>query len=172
MYEIVVACNKQMVIGKNNMIPWKVKEDLQMFQQLTTNHIVVMGRKTYESLPIKPLKDRYNIVLTSNPDKYTSKHDNLVFTNMENMSNIIYNQRKKWGEQVFIIGGSDIYCNFLNNCSKLHITMVDKEIDGDTYFPCSLCELNTKYGFKLIQSSNIVLSKTEPVLFQFRTYSR
>ena len=56
MYEIVVACNERMVIGKDNTIPWKIKEDLKRFQQLTTNHIVVMGRKTYESLPIKQLK--------------------------------------------------------------------------------------------------------------------
>jgi len=172
MYEIVVACNERMVIGKDNTIPWNVKEDLTMFQKLTTNHIVVMGRKTYESLPFKPLKNRYNIVLTSNPDKYESKHENLVFTNLENMSNIIQNQMKKWGEQVFIIGGNDIYRHFLDKCSKLHITVVDKEVDGDTYFPCSLYELNQQYGFNLIKSSNKVLSKTDNVMFQYHTYSR
>lgn len=172
MYEIVVACNHQMVIGKDNTIPWKIKEDLKMFQQLTTNHIVVMGRKTYESLPIKPLKNRYNIVLTTNPDKYVSKHENLVFTNMENISNFIKNQTKKWGEQVFIIGGSDIYRHFLDKCSKLHITVVDKEVDGDTYFPCTFNEITTKYGFELIKSENTVLSKTDAVMFQYHTYSR
>lgn len=172
MFEIVVACNTQMVIGKNNTIPWKVKEDLKMFQQLTTNHIVVMGRKTYESLPVKPLKNRYNIVLTTNPDKYTSKHENLVFTTMENVSNIIKNQTNKWGEQVFIIGGSDIYSHFLDKCKKLHITLVDKEIDGDTYFPSTLYDLTDKYKFKLSTVSDIIQSKSDDVKFQFRTYSR
>ena len=170
MYEIVVACNQQMVIGKDNTIPWKIKEDLRMFQELTTNHIVVMGRKTYESLPIKPLKNRYNIVLTSNPDKYVSKHENLAFTNMENVSNIIENQTKKWGEQVFIIGGSDIYRYFLDKCDKLHITMIDKEVDGDTFFPCSIYDLENRYGFTLKKCGNKVLSKTDTCLFQYRTY--
>jgi dihydrofolate reductase len=73
---------------------------------------------------------------------------------------------------VFIIGGSDIYRHFLDKCSKLHITVVDKEVDGDTYFPCTLYELTNKYRFNLIQSSNKILSKTDTVLFQYHTYSR
>jgi len=172
MYEIVLACNQQMVIGKDNTIPWNIKEDLRMFQKLTTNHIIVMGRKTYESLPIKPLKNRYNIVLTSNPDKFVSKYENLVFTNMDNISNIIEKQTKKWGEQVFIIGGSAIYRHFLDKCNKLHITLVDKEVDGDTYFPCTLDDITNKYKFNLIYSGNKTLSETDTVMFQYYTYSR
>ena len=106
------------------------------------------------------------------PDKYVSKHEHLAFTTMENVSNIIENQTKKWGEQVFIIGGSDIYRHFLDKCSKLHLTVVDKEVDGDTYFPCTLNEITKKYGFELIKSGNKVLSETDMVMFQYHTYSR
>lgn len=172
MFEIVVACNENMVIGKDNTIPWDVKEDLTMFQKLTKDHIIIMGRKTYESLPIKPLKNRYNIVLTKNPEKYQSNKENIVFTTQENLSNIIENQKKKWGERVFIIGGSDIYRYFLDKCCKLHITIVHKEVDGDTYFPYSLQDITRTYGFELSHYGNIALSKTDNVMFQFRTYTK
>lgn len=171
MFEIVVACNERMVIGKDNTIPWNVKEDLAMFKTLTTGHILVMGRKTYESLPVKPLKNRYNIVLTSEPDRYESKHDNLVFTNHENLDNILNNQMKKWGERVFVIGGSDIYKLFVDRCDKIHITVVDTLVDGDTYFPYALHDLRT-IGFNLASSSNKVLSVSDNVTFQYRIYSR
>lgn len=172
MFEIVVACNEKMVIGKNSEIPWNVKEDLAMFKTLTTGHIVIMGRKTYESLPFKPLKNRYNIVLTNNPDKYETKHDNVIFTTCENVANIIANQKQKWGEPVYVIGGSDVYKYFIKDCSKLHITFIDKDVDGDTFFPYTLDTLSGKYGFKLIQSSNQTLSKSDNILFQFRTYAK
>ena len=67
---LIVALNQDNIIGNNNNIPWKVKYDLQRFKQLTNQQIIVMGRKTYESLPIKPLKNRMNIVITNNPDDY------------------------------------------------------------------------------------------------------
>lgn len=172
MFEIVVACNEKMVIGKNNEIPWRVKEDLDMFKTLTTGHIVIMGRRTYESLPFKPLKNRYNIVLTTNPDKYETKHDNVVFTSLENISNIIRNQKQKWGELVYVIGGSEVYNYFIKDCCKLHITLIEKDVEGDTFFPCGFDTLSDKYGFKLIQSSNKILSKSDNVSFQFLTYSK
>lgn len=172
MFEIVVACNEKMVIGKNNEIPWSVKEDLDMFKTLTTGHIVIMGRRTYESLPFKPLKNRYNIVLTTNPDKYETTHDNVVFTTHENISNIIRNQKQKWGELVYVIGGSEVYHYFIKDCCKLHITLIDKDVEGDTFFPCGFDTLSDKYGFKLIQSSNKILSKSENVSFQFQTYTK
>ena len=68
MYTIIVARNSTNGIGMNNSIPWETnKEDLKFFQRMTTNNIVIMGRNTWESLPNKPLKNRINIVLTSEP---------------------------------------------------------------------------------------------------------
>lgn len=172
MFEIVVACNENMVIGNKNKIPWNVKEDLDMFKTLTIGHIVVMGRRTYESLPFKPLKNRYNIVVTTSPDKYETKYDNVIFTTLENISNIIQNQKQKWGELVYVIGGSDIYKYFINDCSKLHITVIEKDVEGDTFFPCNLNILTDKYGFRLTGSSDKMVSKSEDVTFQFQTYSK
>ena len=172
MFEIVVACNANMVIGKDNDIPWYVKEDLYNFQRLTTGHIVIMGRKTYESLPNKPMKNRYNIVLTSNPDKYSSNFENLVFTTRENLSNILHLQKQKWGERVFVIGGSDIYKHFIPYCSKIHITLVDVDVDGDTFFPCSFDDLTNIHGFRVINCSVKMESKTDDVMYQFQTYAK
>lgn len=172
MFEIIVACNEKMVIGKNNEIPWSVKEDLGMFKTLTTGHIVIMGRRTYDSLPIKPLRNRYNIVITSNPDKYETKHDNIIFTTLENISNIIRNQKQKWGELVYVIGGSDVYKYFIKDCSKLHITLIEKDVEGDTFFPYDFYTLTNKYGFTLTECSEKETSKSENVIFQFQTYSK
>ena len=172
MFEIVVACNEKGVIGKNNSIPWDVEEDLEMFKKLTSGHIIIMGRKTYESLPVKPLKNRYNIVLTSEPYNYKSNNENLVFTTQENVENILEKQKEKWGERVFIIGGSDIYKHYFDKCHKLHITVIHKEVEGDTYFPYNLKDITSKHGFKLDKCSYKILSKTDIAMFQFRTYTK
>lgn len=172
MFEFVVACNEQMVIGKENKIPWNIKEDLNHFKTLTDGHIVIMGRKTYESLPIKPLKNRYNIVITYSPEKYETRQDNVIFTTLENVSNIIRNQTQKWGEIVYVIGGSDIYKYFIKDCCKIHLTLINKDIDGDTFFPFNFDTLKSKYGFKITGCSNKTQSRSENVMFQFITYEK
>mgnify|MGYP003962973509 FL=1 len=69
-YNAILAMNRKNVIGRNNSIPWYLPEDLNYFRRVTQNQIVIMGRKTYESLPLSPLPKRINVVLTSSPEKY------------------------------------------------------------------------------------------------------
>jgi dihydrofolate reductase len=125
---IIVAISENNVIGIENKIPWRIKEDMERFKQLTINHPVIMGRKTYESIPEKfrPLPNRKNIVLS----------DTLV------KSNGIYVARGI-GEAMaltedkdsYIIGGAEIYKLFLPLSNKLEITKVHKNFEGDAFFP-------------------------------------
>jgi dihydrofolate reductase len=124
-FELIVAVNKESIIGVNNKIPWHIPEDLIRFKKMTENNIIVMGRKTYESLPEtnRPLKNRLNIVLTATPEKYQMMHPaNLIFTTMKEVFAIIKAHDKN--KKVFIIGGSEIYDLFIDYCSIIHVTRV------------------------------------------------
>jgi len=138
LFELIVAVNQDGIIGINNKIPWHIPEDLQRFKQMTEGHIVIMGRKTYESLPLKnrPLKNRVNIVLTTSPEIYFSNDNDdkkedttLFFTTMDNLSNIIKEKIVGIAKRIFIIGGSEIYHLFIDYCSIIHMTRVYFKVD-------------------------------------------
>ncbi len=123
---IIVAASMNNVIGLDNKLPWKIKEDLQRFKALTMGHPIIMGRKTYESIG-KPLPGRENIVLTNNPQ-------------YENNGITIYNsleeaQRAVAEQDAFIIGGAQIYREGMNFATRIELTRVHKVIPGDTFFP-------------------------------------
>jgi dihydrofolate reductase len=90
--DMVVAVNHNGIIGKNNKLLWRIPEDMKNFQRLTMHNIVVMGRKTYDSLPFGPLKTRINIVITSTPEKYTGqgKSETVVFCNLSDCETNVY----------------------------------------------------------------------------------
>lgn len=125
--ELIVAKGKNNVIGKENSLIWDLKEDLLHFRQLTENKNIVMGRKTYESIG-KPLPKRKNIVLTSNPDLYVT-HDVATVGSVES----VLNSAKE--EKTIIVGGSEIYKQFLPHCDELFVTEINKDFEGDSYFP-------------------------------------
>jgi len=118
------------VIGKDGDIPWHIPEDLQHFKQKTTGNTVVMGRKTYQSLPdsFTPLPDRENIVLTRSdfqPGDDSVKVANSLEDAWEKSSN----------EKVFIIGGAGVYRQIIEEADKMVLTEIYEEYDGDTFFP-------------------------------------
>ena len=183
--EMIVALNQDGIIGINNKIPWYIPEDLQRFKKITEGHIVIMGRKTYESLPVKhrPLKNRLNIVLSrqTNINESNIEHDNLIFTTMDNIYDIIkeniYNddaddQNKK---KIFIIGGSEIYNLFMNQCSIIHITEVlfflsfeEKNKDADdtiAYFTNNNIFLNVN-----VNNDDFLISKNKNIKYRYITY--
>jgi len=132
-YNMIVAHDINRGIGNNEKIPWYISEDLIYFRQLTENNIVVMGRKTYESIPLnrRPLKNRINIVLTNNPSLYENQH------------NLIYSDEKRlfyWinilnSTKVFFIGGAEIYKKWMNLVHNLYITYVNKSYECNIFFP-------------------------------------
>ena len=163
----IVAFCKNNGIGKNNTIPWNVKDDILFFKTITTNCIVVMGKNTYESLPEqhKPLKNRLNIVLTNSPDNYKSASSNLIYTNYANVFSIIENNLMSY-PNVFVIGGVSIYELFYNNISSFYVTYVDKSFDVDKHFPMLTND------FSLCVHSNNHWDETEQCYFRFLKYYR
>ena len=115
------------VIGINNSLPWHLSDDLKRFKSLTTNHSVIMGRKTFESIG-KPLPNRRNIVLSNNK--------NLSFVGAKVINSIedalLSSEDDK---ELFIIGGEKIYSSFLPLATHMYITRIHKKFDGDAFFP-------------------------------------
>lgn len=130
MFSIIVAHSKNKIIGKDNKIPWHIPEDLKRFKELTTGKTIVMGRKTFESLPFV-LPNRKHIILTKNKN-FTYNNQNVEIC--YDINNIIQ-KYKNSEEEVFIIGGGEIYKQFLDTSTKLFITEVDINLDGDAFFP-------------------------------------
>lgn len=126
MITLIAACSKNRVIGKDNKLIWYLPEDLKRFKDLTLGNPIVMGRKTYESIG-KSLPGRLNIILTKNRD---FKADNcLIYNNIYDMLEI-YQQ-----SNLFVIGGGEIYNMFLPYAKKIELTLIDKDFEGDTFFP-------------------------------------
>ena len=124
---IIAAVGKNNELGKGNDLIWHYKEDMQFFKATTTGHTVIMGRRTFESLP-KALPNRKNIVISSNPD-YSADGATVVTTPDEALS-------AADGDEVFIIGGGRVYAEFLPRADKLYMTEIQDECpQADTYFP-------------------------------------
>ena len=125
---IIVAIAENNAIGKNNDLLWHIPEDLKRFKKLTTGHSVVMGRNTYLSLPIKPLPNRKNIVITDQPlDNFDDCQ--MVYSIDEALSQMDPEKEN------FIIGGGMIYRLFMPLADNLYITKVHKYFDADVFFP-------------------------------------
>ena len=146
--ELIVAFNNKNVIGMNNKIPWHVPKDLKNFKKLTDNNIIVMGRKTFESLPNGKLKNRIHIIITTKPEIYENS-ESIYYINYEESLKLIINIKEKTGKKVFIIGGRKIYDLFFDICTKFHVTQIDDESDGDVYFPHNLEYFNKNFIKKL-----------------------
>ncbi|HRV32240.1 MAG TPA: dihydrofolate reductase [Candidatus Paceibacterota bacterium] len=121
---IVVAASENNCIGKNNKIPWHIPTDLYRFKKLTDGHIVLMGRKTYESIG-KPLRDRINIVASRKP--YISQHFNVL------IDDDVWSNIHQWRDEIFIIGGSQIYEEGFKYANTLYLTRIHAHIDGDAF---------------------------------------
>lgn len=131
--KILVAYANNGVIGKDNTLPWHIPEDLKRFKSLTEKEIVIMGRKTFDSLPTKPLPNRLNIVLTKS-DIPTYSIENLIFFN--DFTNTLGYIRANHNNRVcYVIGGESIYKQFLSFTDEILATEIHKEINGDTFFP-------------------------------------
>ena len=133
-------------IGKDGKLPWHISEDLQNFKKLTLDSTILMGRKTWESLPIRPLPKRRNIVLSS---KKIS--DIECYTSTEECIEKLVDDGT---EKLFVIGGSTVYRNFIHRADELHITYMDEITEGiDTYFPVTM--LKIKKEFKKINEMEL-----------------
>ena len=156
---IIAAVSINNVIGNNNKLIWKLSNDLKRFKNLTTNHSVIMGRKTFESLP-NPLPDRDNIVITR--DTNYSKPNIQVCSSIEDAINLT-----KIDTQPFIIGGGEIYTQTINIVDRIELTRVHEEFDGDAYFPEIPLDI-----FELINEENYNSDLENEFDYSYLTYKK
>ena len=137
MFKIITCTNKKGAIGKDGKLLYSIKSDLANFKRMTVGNVVVMGRKTFESLPGgKPLPNRINIILTHDLEYGVEPDDNVYITNsiqdVVDLCQTLFSD-KQW----FVIGGETVYNQFLmcDLVDEMRITVVDDETEGDTYFP-------------------------------------
>jgi dihydrofolate reductase len=125
---LIVAMASNRVIGLNNKMPWHLSADLQKFKKITMGSPVLMGRKTYESIG-KPLPGRTNIIISRNPGY---RQDGcLVFNDLETaLKKACAN-----ADEIFVIGGSDLYEAILPIADKIYLTIINSEFQGDAFFP-------------------------------------
>jgi len=125
---IIVAIAKNNAIGKDNQLLWHISEDLKRFKQITSGHQIIMGKKTYESLPKRPLPNRTNIVITDVPGE---KFEGCV--TVYSIEEALHYCTET--DESFVIGGGSVYRQFLPYTNKLYLTLVDKDFEADIFFP-------------------------------------
>jgi dihydrofolate reductase len=160
MINLIFAVSQNNIIGKNNKLPWHIPDDLKRFKDLTNNDVIVMGRKTWDSLPnnVKPLPNRINVVLTSKNDLNNSSV--IISDNIENVLKH-YNDRTVW-----VIGGTKVLQDFLPYADNLYITMVNSVVDGDTEGPLIdydewIIESSVDMVYNQYNYSNIIYKKVQ-----------
>ena len=157
---LVAAIARDRVIGRDGTIPWRIPEDVAHFKELTSGHAVVMGRRTWDSLPdrFRPLPDRRNIVVTRNADWHGAGAERAgsVEEALELLRDV---------ERVFVIGGAEIYAEALPLADELFLTEIDDDVAGDTFFP-----IWNRDAF--VQASRDEHVSDDGVSFAFVTYRR
>jgi dihydrofolate reductase len=138
---LIVAMDQEGIIGDGKKMLWHIPDDLKRFKNLTLGQVVIMGRKTFESLPFaNGLPSRLNIVLTKNPEKYNNIENKVYFIREDELQSII--DEKCQGKRIFIIGGGEIYKKFFHHCQTIYITMVyrkDAVVEKDSIlFDCEI----------------------------------
>ena len=123
---LVVARSRNYVIGRNNQLPWRLPADLQYFKKITLGKTIVMGRKTFESIG-RPLPGRRNIVISRDKNKH------VVGVELFNSIDAVLKALKN--DEVMVIGGADLYQQFLPLANCIYQTIVDVELEGDAFFP-------------------------------------
>lgn len=131
---IIVACAQNMAIGKDNQLLWHISDDLKRFKSLTSGHTVIMGRRTFESLPKKPLPKRRNIVITHAADFAFEVPETATGT-LEVAHSIAEALQMTAGEEeVFVMGGATIYKELLPLATSLYVTWVYHDFEADAFF--------------------------------------
>ncbi len=161
MLSIIVAKAKNNVIGKNNELIWKLPEDLKRFKQLTTGHTIIMGRKTFESLG-RVLPNRKHIIFSQNPDFKVNDENVEIVHSMLQIQGYIEDK-----EEHFVIGGAMIYNLLMPYVTKMYVTQIDKEFEGDAFFP--RIDENT---WEVVEKSEVMEDENSHLKYEYITYKR
>jgi len=138
-FSIIAAADLNYGIGINNQLPWRIPSELQYFQKVTANSTVIMGRNTWNSLPLqsRPLKNRQNIVVSRSAD--LELPENVLLANSLEQALELAVQ-----EEIFVIGGAQLYSESIkhSNCTKVYLTKIFETFNCDTFFPGDYLEQN------------------------------
>jgi len=160
MISIIAAVSEDWGIGKDNELLWNISEDLKRFKRLTTGNTVIMGKKTWESLPRRPLPGRKNIVLTDDPKECID-----CSVTAYSIEDALSKCEK--GEEIFIIGGGSVYRQFMPLADRLYITHVHKLAPADVYFP----EIDLKI-WQISEREEHVTGETSNIPYTYTIYER
>ena len=165
MIRAIVAVDKNFGMGYKDQLLESIPEDLMSFKEFTWGSFVIMGRKTYESLPKRPLPGRINVVITSKAEQFgLHTCGETIYMNMETVESFLANDMFRG--DVYIIGGGKIFERLLKYCEIVMLTKIHKRYkDVDTYFP------NIRRTFKLAVKNPVQVSKTG-VKFHFERWDR
>ena len=159
MVSIIFAVAQNGTIGDKNSLLWHIKEDMRFFRTTTSGHAVIMGRKTFESLGSKPLPKRTNIVITRQDVEFEGA---LTAHSLQEAIAMA-----EGDEEIFIIGGAQIYAQALECADRLYLTLVEKEYEGDTSFP----EIDYRY-WQLVAEQRHERGEEFEYPFSFLTFDR
>ena len=126
-FSAIAAMASNRVIGRDGQLPWHLPEDLKFFKKVTSGHPIVMGRTTFDSIG-RPLPKRRNIVLSSRMEERDGVE---VVRSIEDLDSLLGDE----AGEIFVIGGTKVYQTLLPRCSVLYITFIEKEYEGDAWFP-------------------------------------
>ena len=161
MLSIIVAKAKNNIIGKDNKLLWNIPEDLKRFKKLTTGHVIIMGRKTFESIG-RVLPNRKHIIFSQNRGlKYDDENVEVVHSMLE-IKEYIDND-----EENFVIGGAMIYNLLMPHVSKMYITEIDKDFEGDAFFP----KVNEDI-WDVVEEEKGLIDEESKLNFSYVTYER
>lgn len=138
---IIAACDLNNAIGKGNTLPWRLPADLANFKALTSGKLIIMGRKTWESLGSKPLPNRTSLVLTRDPDAVNNNGSCYNVLCAKSVAEVLSFARnavndEAFPEEVFVIGGAEIYHQFMPYADAIYLSRIELKVDGaDAFFP-------------------------------------
>jgi dihydrofolate reductase len=158
MISLIWAMDKNRLIGKDNKLPWRLPNDLAYFKKTTIGHIVVMGRKTFESVG-KPLPARRNWVVTRDKG-YRAEGCEMFYSIDEVLKAAV-------DEEIFVIGGAEIYSKFFSFADRLYITLINESFNGDTFFP----EIKEE-NWKLVSKIKGERDEKNPYDYNFMVYEK
>ncbi|MGZ3723885.1 MAG: dihydrofolate reductase [Bdellovibrionales bacterium] len=158
----IVAASENDVIGVNNDLPWDIPEDMKFFRDKTKGKALIMGRKTFESVG-HPLPNRLSVIVTRQKDYKSPGPLAVVVPDVKSAIEVCKGQVAKYGEEIFIIGGGEIFKETMDIVDVIYLTRIHKNFEGDIKYP----KIDPN-KFELVEQRD----RTEPVPFTFLTYWR
>lgn len=157
----IVAMARNRTIGKDNDLPWHIPEDLKFFKKMTNGKIMIMGRKTFESLPGQ-LPNRMHIVVSRS--EFVADEEEVVFVqSIDEALEVAKEMTEDYPSDVFIVGGAEIFAQTMNMVDRIYLTVIEAEIEGDTFYPPF-----PEQDFQLVEKND----RPGNPPFSFQTYER